>query len=450
MTDTPPLKDTLQPGVFSYLFEIDMKESDLSQFYEQVNSICRYVADEESVKGLVLNDRHVEDDGVDALDVISKISARSTKRVIVNVSGKGVTAEGLDERLLKLTEAGIHDIVAVTGDLHEGAVSYVDSVDILRKATAEGAQFFAGAGINPFKYTVNDSYGQYLKMIRKVNAGAEFIVTQIGWDMKKLQELLLFCKMRDINVPVIARLALISQEDGQALSELSLHPGVSVSRAFASQIQREMTNPQQFMATQLRRLSLQIVGCSLLGYNGVQICGLKSAEEMKTVLDTAREMMSEFRSFAEWVQEWQEFHHEVEMCSPPYTFYMFKNLLNFKTILDWEEDFIPTEANFQGTSFSQRMKYNISSMINLEKRDGFGSSMLRHLLSGHAEETDYDLRQSQYVSLHQCPKSLYHGPCGGSRINGDCENGSVPCVHNERISMAAELNELDRLENPNE
>jgi hypothetical protein len=209
-----------------------------------------------------------------------------------------------------------------------------------------------------------------------------------------------------------------------------------------------MKNSQQFMPTQLKRLCLQIVGCSLMGFNGVQICGLNSAEEMKTVMDTVKILKGEIRTFKEWVQEWQDFHHGVDMSNSPYNFYMFRNLLDFKTSFDWQEDFILTEASFDETSFIQRVKYSLSSMLTLEKRDGFGASMLRRLLSGHAQGMDYDLRQSQYVSLQACPKSLYHGPCGGSRLNGDCETGCGPCIHNERLSMAAEKNELDNLENP--
>ena len=280
------------------------------------------------------------------------------------------------------------------------------------------------------------------KMIAKIKAGADFIVTQTGWDMKKLHELILFTKMRDIHIPLIARLSLISEEDGQNFSNLGIDPGVSVSREFASLIQREMASGSQFMATQLKRLCLQIVGCSLMGYSGVQICGLRTAYELQTVMETAKKMMGDFRTVREWSDEWNAFHHGIEMVGSAYNFYMFLNLLSFKVKSDSEDNFQLAEAAFEEVSLSDQLKYKIASVLSIETKKGFGGRVLRRILSGDSDEAILDLSKTQYVSLNKCPKKLVYGPCSGSQLNGDCENGELSCVHNERISLAALNNEL--------
>ena len=202
------------------------------------------------------------------------------------------------------------------------------------------------------------------------------------------------------------------------------------------------------MATQLKRLCLQIVGCSLMGYSGVQICGLKTAYEVETVMDTAKKMMGDFRTFREWADEWNAFHHGIEMATPPYNFYMFRNLLSFKGKSDSDENFLLSEAAFDEVSLPDQLKYKIAATLSLETKKGFGGKLLRKVLSGDSDEAIMDLSKTQYISLNKCPKKLTYGPCSGSQIDGLCENGEVACVHNERISMAALNNELDNLENP--
>lgn len=451
-TDSNPLRETLASANFIFILEYELPTEDdnLANIYENLNGICEYIKTSGNIASLSLTDRMNSTDALDPVDLAAKVLARSGVAPVIHLSGKGHSLDSVKERLAAFSSNGINNILAVSGDYEETYSEYTDSVDIIKAAKSAKPAPLTGAAVNPFKYTVNDSYGQYLKMIRKINAGADYIVTHVGWDMKKLQEVLLFNRMREINVPMIARLSLITEDDSRKLTDLSLHKGVSVSREFASQIQRELSSTPQFMTTQLKRLCLQIAGCSFLGYSGVQICGLKTAEEVKTVMDTAAAMLSEFRTFTEWANEWKQFHHGVEMVTAPYTFYMFKNLMKFKTNYEMDEEFKLAEASFTESTFSQRIKHKLASALAVESKKGFGGKLLRSFLTGSGEIPKYDLKNTQYLSLNHCPKKLYHGPCGGSQLNGDCEAGKGGCIHNLKISLAAESNELDKLEDPNE
>ena len=50
-------------------------------------------------------------------------------------------------------------------------------------------QFFPGAAVSPFKYTEASQMQQYYKMEKKIACGAEFLITQVGWDWRKSLEL---------------------------------------------------------------------------------------------------------------------------------------------------------------------------------------------------------------------------------------------------------------------
>jgi hypothetical protein len=44
------------------------------------------------------------------------------------------------------------------------------------------------AGVSPFRYTEEECLNQYFKMAKA--AAAQTVITQIGWDMRKLAELI--------------------------------------------------------------------------------------------------------------------------------------------------------------------------------------------------------------------------------------------------------------------
>ncbi len=52
-------------------------------------------------------------------------------------------------------------------------------------------QIFCRCGRNPFKQQEAELMGQYYKLRKKIAAGANFAITQIGYDVRKWHELLM-------------------------------------------------------------------------------------------------------------------------------------------------------------------------------------------------------------------------------------------------------------------
>ena len=51
---------------------------------------------------------------------------------------------------------------------------------------------------------------QYYKLHRKVSAGADFIITQLGYDARKFHELLLYMKQNQLNIPILGNVFIPS------------------------------------------------------------------------------------------------------------------------------------------------------------------------------------------------------------------------------------------------
>jgi 5,10-methylenetetrahydrofolate reductase len=118
---------------------------------------------------------------------------------------------GLTKTLADLHALGIENVFALTGDYPKAEsapppVFDLDSVQLVRLIAdlrRQGMRFHVAVAVSPFKYVEADCAYQYLKLEKKVAAGADCAVTQVGWDARKLRELITYLRERDLDVPVL-------------------------------------------------------------------------------------------------------------------------------------------------------------------------------------------------------------------------------------------------------
>ena len=78
-----------------------------------------------------------------------------------------------------------------------------------KKAILTPTDFFTGAAISPFKQTEEELMGQYYKLKKKIDAGAKFIITQVGYDARKLHELMQWLKINNYQTPLMANIYIL-------------------------------------------------------------------------------------------------------------------------------------------------------------------------------------------------------------------------------------------------
>ena len=93
---------------------------------------------------------------------------------------------------------GIENVFAITGDYPKAGdpsaqpiydLDSVQLVELIRKCGSTGFPFYISVAVSPFKYTEADCAYQYLKLEKKIAAGADFAITQLGYDSRKFREL---------------------------------------------------------------------------------------------------------------------------------------------------------------------------------------------------------------------------------------------------------------------
>ena len=456
-----PLAERLSGGQFCILVEIDSppQEQPLESALAPARSMVKALGKHDLAAGVAVTDRLAADESHDPVEVAGALLEVSGHPVVMHLSGKGSSTDRVRDLLARAASAGVRNLLAVTGDRsdqHPAAnafghipkhpVGYRDSVATILTARQSGQRFQVGAGVNPYKYNPPDQYLQFYKMMRKLAAGADFLVTHVGWDMKKLQEIQWFLQMREVPVPVIARLALLWPDEINNLAD-GLYPGVPISRPFAAMLQRESdVNATQSLAAQLQRLGLQVAGCRLLGYSGVQLAGLRDERTMEMVLKRVGESLTAITSYQDWVAAWHDYHSGMDFAPVPGAYYAFKDLLGPSQQYYDAEVCQMTDRDLPLPSWRDRVQSQVRRLAFFQATPAVIRKAMGRVLLGTDPESSQGLAHVLYLNPSGCPKQLVYGACGGSQVDGTCEFGHVPCFHHRVLALAARRHQVDRLE----
>ncbi len=446
----------LDAGVFMLLFEQHAPSDDTDPVIagERLKELEYAVLGIEGIPaGLAITDRFTSPNTLNALSIATALSTDDRDRHIIFLSGRESSLGKTAETAKFCLANGFANIVAVSGNTYPGESAkenrkriFSDSVHILESLKArEEYPFFSGCTVNPFKYTPETSFPQYFKLIKKLRQGANFVVTQFGWDMLKLQELRWYLSFRGKHFPTIARLMLLSPELLEKVQRGSL-PGVQFSANFQAILESELKySHNQFEAAQWRRLELQAAGCYLLGYSGIQIAGLNSPDKIKIAAERIKSALKEFTSFADWSQEYMEYLAKAGMAPYPYKFYLFENLFS-KAHLETAPAM--TKVPPMSLSNKEKRSYKLKKFMfpRADKQIPGTHFLAKKLFASCKECSQCRLPKTFYICPELCPKGMANGPCGGTRNDGSCENADIKCIYNEIMHLSTWCGKVHKLE----
>jgi methylenetetrahydrofolate reductase (NADPH) len=377
---------------------------------------------------------------------------------IVHMTCKDRSRNQLLSQLYALERGGIANILAMTGDYPASGwhgrsrpVFDLDPVQMLQmlgemngglavrgprgETVEQPCHFFAGAVTSPFKWTEAETLTQYFKLEKKVAAGARFIISQLGFDARKMHELLLYMQAEGLDVPAIANVYLLNAGAARMMRRGAV-AGCYVSDDLARIIELESESADKGAAARLDRAAKMVAVARGMGYAGAHIGGMGlTAELVCEVLDRAEDLSG----------DWQALARELSFGKPD-GFYLFKPRLdssgkntglNALTRSPRTDDYSGRDV-MRGYGLSRFFHYWALTegrrgnrllqrrMKSLEKAKGRSRRhSLEHLakaaIYGCMDCGDCGLEALAYsCPMRQCPKSQRNGPCGGS-MDGWCE-----------------------------
>lgn len=183
--------------------------------------------------------------------ISAAIAARYGIEVVPHLICGGFSALDTEEALIDLNFLGIHNVLALRGDSVKGERSFsahpqghahaADLIGQIRQMnrgifiTGEvehcaPTEFCVGAACYPEKHAESPNLSldmEYLK--KKVDAGADYIVTQMFFDNEKYYRFVDKCRKAGINVPVIPGLKPISTKAQLTVLPQTFHVDLPVA-----------------------------------------------------------------------------------------------------------------------------------------------------------------------------------------------------------------------------
>ena len=299
------------------------------------------------------------------------------------------------------------------------------------------ADFFAGSAISPFKQSEAELIGQYYKLKKKIEAGAKFVITQVGYDARKLHELVQWQKINNYHTPLIANIYILPYGAGRTINANQI-PGCVVTDKLLKQLFEERTTEDKGKTARIDRAAKMYAIARGMGYHGAHIGGYGTTYEMVEYIINKGE---------ELTPKWQELVAEFDFPQKD-GFYLFEK--DEKTRLNTTK-FAPRNAkpaNPPAYFFSRvahKTLFNANSVVfkalmpiarSVDKgprmKHAFGKFELvnKALLFGCMDCGDCGLLDVAFICpMSQCPKGQRNGPCGGS-YEGWCEvyPGEKKCI----------------------
>ncbi len=249
-----------------------------------------------------------------APDVIGQEICRLGIEPIIHFTCKDKNRNQIESILYALDRLGLHNLLVMTGDFplygFEGKakpVYDIDSVQLLRlisqmnegrciddRAPGGGLQcppthFFKGVALSLFKKYESEVMAQYYKLHKKVSMGADFVITQVGFDARKFDELLRYMREQNLRIPILGNVYLPTRPVARVMNRGGV-PGCVVTDDLYRLIEKESQGGDKGKSARLTRAAKLTAILRGLGYDGVHLGGPHlNYEDVEWVIKKAEE-----------------------------------------------------------------------------------------------------------------------------------------------------------------
>ena len=411
-------------------------------------------------------------------NILGREICRMGLNPLIHFTCKDKNRNQIESILYALDRLGIQNLLAMTGDYplygFEGKAKPVydlDSIQLLRlidrmnagrcideKAPGGGkdcppTRFFKGVAVSPFKKLESEVFAQYFKLLKKVGTGADFIITQVGFDARKFDELLRFLRQQSLTTPVLGNVYILTRPVARVMNRGEV-PGCVVTDDLYRLIETESRSSDKGKGARLQRAAKLISVLRGLGYRGVHLGGPRlQYEDIEWVIEKSKEY---FRNWEDWIREF-EFPQRQG-------FYLFKKDPQTGLNTDERNEFQPQPPKpiaYAAMRFFHHFVFVPGAPLYKTARRFFswidGTKMeppiteleyfLKFLTSRCRRCGDCTLAEVAFLCPQsQCAKFLFNGQCGGSS-EGWCEvfPGKKKCIYVRAYDRLKAYREEDSL-----
>jgi methylenetetrahydrofolate reductase (NADPH) len=307
--------------------------------------------------------------------------------------------------------------------------------------------FFLGAVVTNHKRYEREVVPQYLKLRRKIENGARFIINQAGYDARKDDELVRWLALSGLQVPVIANVFVLSLGAARAFNAGRV-PGVVVTDELVALAEHYAGSADRGRSYFLELAAKQVAIARGVGFRGAYLGG-------KLDLADCEEILSRAAQFG--LDGWKQVAGDVGFACPDEFYYFERDETTGLSTSEVNGAFLAsrTKAARRRARVRTPINYRTSRLAHwavfdpeaplFEVARRFYSAVdsapvpmrkVLHLLEHVSKVPLYNCKDCGDCSLpeiaylcseSQCAKNQRNGPCGGSH-DGLCEVAERECI----------------------
>ena len=225
------------------------------------------------------------------LEIAKNIKERYGVPTLAHLTCVSSTRELVRERIGQMKAAGIENVMALRGDLTpelEGADRsqwpYRHAIDLIRELKESGADFCIGGACYPEVHPESENQREdILHLKEKVDAGCEFLTTQMFFDNNLLYNFLYKIREAGITVPVLPGIMPITKSN-QVERAIQLS-GSFMPQRFKSLVDKFGHSPDAMKQAGIAYATDQIIDLYANGIRTVHVYTMNNPDVAARILD---------------------------------------------------------------------------------------------------------------------------------------------------------------------
>ena len=231
------------------------------------------------------------------LDIAKNIKERYGVPSIAHLTCVSSTKETVKQRIEDISAAGIQNIMALRGDIPKELIDadrsgwdYKHAVELVRELKASGKDFCIGGACYPEIHPERANQNEDIKYLKeKVDAGCDFLTTQMFFDNNLLYNFLYKIREAGITVPVIPGIMPIT--NGNQVDRAVKLSGSFMPQRFKSLVDKFGSSPLAMKQAGIAYATDQIIDLYANGITHVHVYSMNKPDVAAKILENLSDIL---------------------------------------------------------------------------------------------------------------------------------------------------------------
>lgn len=227
------------------------------------------------------------------LEVVTRIKRETEIEAMAHLTCVGVTRKELAEQLAIIQAAGIANVLALRGDSPRGQREFTPHPDGLQFASElvglarETTGLCVGAACYPEGHPETRDLARDLKNCKtKVDAGAQFLITQLFFDNRHYFDFVGRARAAGIDVPILPGIMPITNVD--QIERFTAMCGAQIPPMLAAALRARRSDPESALQLGVAYATLQCADLLRRGAPGIHFYTLNRSSATRAILAALR------------------------------------------------------------------------------------------------------------------------------------------------------------------